>query len=166
MKMKLFQTISLSLSLALVAASQTGGTYTIERSVVATGGGTSSGGVYAVVGTAGQSMAGGRFQGSQFSMFSGFFTPPALAPTAASVSVSGRVFTPSGQGLANAMVLLVNMNGETRVARTGSFGYYSFEGVEAGQVYLLSVESKRFQFVPQTMMVLDELNDLNFTALT
>jgi hypothetical protein len=39
------------------------------------------------------------------------------------------------------------------------------EGVEAGRTYFVSVQSKRFQFLPQIVTVLDEISDLNFTAI-
>ena len=87
-----------------------------------------------------------------------------LTPTAAGVSISGRILTPNGRGLANAIVSMTNSLGETRTARTNSFGYYSFKEVAAGETFVFQVISKRYQFVPQVVGVKEELTDLNFTA--
>jgi len=86
------------------------------------------------------------------------------APTAASVSISGRVLTGSGRGLANASVYLTDQNGNTRVSRTSSFGYYRFEDVQAGQTVIVTVVSKRFQFAPQVLNLTEEATQLNFVA--
>ena len=88
-----------------------------------------------------------------------------LAPTAANVSISGRVTTTNGAGLRNAVVTLTDSAGNTRTARTGSFGYYSFNEVEAGQTYTIAVNSKRFVFASQVVSVSDSITDLDFTAI-
>ncbi len=54
------------------------------------------------------------------------------SPTAASVSISGRVMA-GKQGLSRATVYLTDQKGETRTARTNSFGYFRFEEVEVGE---------------------------------
>jgi plastocyanin domain-containing protein len=87
-----------------------------------------------------------------------------LVPTAASVSVSGRVLTPDGRGLTNATVILTDSNRNIQTTRTSTFGYYRFDEVEAGQTYIFSVRSKRYQFTPQVVTVMEDLSDLNFTA--
>ncbi len=163
MKIKLLRIILLPLLIASTGAGQTGGSFNIGKSVIASGGGTSSGGAFVVEGTAGQPAA-GIIQGSPFSISAGFVSP-SLTPTAATVAVSGRVLTPSGRGLMNAVVLLTNANGGTRSVRTGTFGYYHFVDVEAGQTCVFSIRSKRFQFSPQAVMVFEEVNGLDFTAL-
>lgn len=86
-----------------------------------------------------------------------------LIPSAAGVSVSGRVFA-DGAGLRNAVVILTDSNGVSRTAQTGSFGYFKFEEVEAGETYTVSVMSKRFQFASQIISVTEEITELNFTA--
>ncbi len=83
------------------------------------------------------------------------------APTAAAVAVSGRVLTPDGRGLMNATVVLTNASGITRTTRTSSFGYYRFENVDAGEAYVFDVRSKLYQFVPQIVIVNEDLSDLN-----
>jgi hypothetical protein len=86
-----------------------------------------------------------------------------LVPTAANVSVSGRVLTPEGRGLRNAVVQLVDSNGNIRTSRTSTFGYYRFFEIEAGQTVIVSVTSKRYQFTPQTISLLESLTDVDFT---
>lgn len=87
-----------------------------------------------------------------------------IAPTVATVSFGGRVFTPTGAGLRNAVVRLTKQNGETIETRTSAFGYYHFENVEVGQTVIVQVFSKRFQFTPQIVGVSEEIGDLDFFA--
>jgi hypothetical protein len=83
-------------------------------------------------------------------------------PTAASVSIGGRVLTAAGRGLMNATVYLTNQNGETLTRRTSSLGYYRFDDIVAGQTVIVNVVSKRYQFTPQTANVTEELDNLDF----
>ena len=87
-----------------------------------------------------------------------------VSPTAASVSIGGRVLTPEGRGLRNALVTIVGADGEAKTTRTTVFGYYRFTDVQAGQTYVLRAVSKRYQFVAQTVNVVEETSDLNFVA--
>jgi Carboxypeptidase regulatory-like domain len=83
------------------------------------------------------------------------------APTAANVSVSGRVIA-GNRGLTNAIVTMTDQNGVAHSTRTSSFGNYRFDNVEVGQTYVVSVRSKRFQFAPQVVNVVEELSEFNF----
>lgn len=85
-----------------------------------------------------------------------------FAPTAANVSVSGRVMTANGKGLRGAITTLTDSAGMVRSMRTGSFGCFSFENVEAGETYSIAVQAKRFVFSPQVISVFDNITDLNF----
>ena len=87
-----------------------------------------------------------------------------LVPSAASVSIGGRVFAGEGRGLSNAFVVLTDQRGASRSARTNSFGYYRFDEVAVGETYTFNVRSKRFQFAPQVVSVTDELAALDFFA--
>ena len=162
-KIKFMATLSLYCVLAGIAAAQSGGTFTITQSVIANGGGQSSGGTFDVTGTNGQSVAGTNSTGAPFSLQGGFWQPQ-FAPTAAGVSVSGRVLAPGGRGLRNATVTMTDTNGVTRYARTSSFGYYRFDDVTVGQTYILAVRSKRYQFATQVLNVTDSLTDVDFIA--
>lgn len=86
-------------------------------------------------------------------------------PAAIQVSVSGRVTTPSGLGLRNAVVSLIDSNGVRRTATTSSFGIYSFNMVRSGETYTLTVSSKRYRFSPQTPTVTDTVTNVDFTGL-
>lgn len=83
-------------------------------------------------------------------------------PTAATVSVSGRVMAGKGRGLLNATVTITDSRGVSRSTRTSTFGYYHFADVAPGETYFLRVTSKRYQFAPQAVTVNEDLADLNF----
>jgi Concanavalin A-like lectin/glucanases superfamily/Carboxypeptidase regulatory-like domain len=89
------------------------------------------------------------------------------APTAASVGVSGRVATPGGRGIANAIVKLMDPSGEARTVQTGGFGYYSFDNVDAGRNYIVTVSAKRFRFGDATRVIFagDEITGLDFISI-
>ncbi len=87
-----------------------------------------------------------------------------VAPTAANVSVSGRVMTADGRGLRNALVTMIDSQGISRSARTSTFGYYRFDEVQAGETYFLSVSAKRYQFESRVVSINDEITDLDFVA--
>ncbi len=146
---------------------QTGGDFTITQSVIAGGGGQqSAGGAFSLDGTIGQSVAGGAIGNTPFSLTSGFWNFSPLAPTAANVSVSGRIMTPDGGGIRNVRVTLTAPDGQIRTAQTGTFGYYRFEGVPVGETYIISIFSRRFTFSQPTRVVavLDAVADINFIA--
>jgi len=86
------------------------------------------------------------------------------APTAASVTISGRV-SAGKRGVARVVVYLTDQNGSTRTALTNQFGYYRFDEVEVGQTYIFNAYSKRYQFTPQVVTINDSLDNLNFTVL-
>lgn len=89
-----------------------------------------------------------------------------LVPTAASVSIAGRVRTSDGRGLSNAIVYLTDSAGFTRTTRTSSFGYYRFEEIESGQTIILGVSSKRYQFEPRVLSINDDLTDADFYPIS
>lgn len=85
--------------------------------------------------------------------------PPTIA------TVSGRVATPSGLGLRNAIVTITDPQGVRRTATTSSFGVYSFSNVPTGFNYILSVSSKRYRFTPQMVPVSGNLSNVDFFGL-
>lgn len=84
--------------------------------------------------------------------------------TASGASVSGRVLTNDGRGLPNAFVKLTDSQGAGRIVRTSPFGYFRFDEVASGETYIVSVNSKQFQFAPQVVSVFDDISDLTFVA--
>lgn len=86
-------------------------------------------------------------------------------PTAAFVSISGRVTNAAGQGLANVRVSMADLNGSTRVsAITSSLGYYQFDNVATGTTYSMTPVSKRFTFTPQNVTPTDSIVGLDFAG--
>ena len=145
---------------------QTGGTFEIKQSVIAGGGAQqSTGGNFSLDGTIGQSLAGGFFQNARYSVYNGFWTPETFAPTAANVSIYGRVRTASGRGIVRIRISLTNASGETRSAQTTNFGYFRFDNLPAGEIYILTARGKRFTFSNPTQVInLTEETEINFTA--
>lgn len=92
-----------------------------------------------------------------------FFGSP-LAPTAATVTISGRVSTPQNAGLTNALVRLTDSEENSRAVKTGKSGAFRFENVAAGETYILSVASKRYAFAPQIVTTNEDLTNVDFTA--
>lgn len=90
-----------------------------------------------------------------------------LAPLAANVSVSGRITDNNGSGIPRVRVRLTKPNGEILAAMTNVFGYYKFENLEAGQIYILQANSKRFQFQnnPRVLTVSENVENEDFTAI-
>jgi CSLREA domain-containing protein len=92
------------------------------------------------------------------------FSTCSFVPTAAVVSIGGRVLTGDGMFLPNASVLLTDQNGLTRQTKSNSFGFYQFNDVPAGEIYVISGSHKAFQFVPQTVFIHDARDDLNLVG--
>lgn len=164
--MKNIAIIFILLSTAAVVSAQP---FSITRSAVISGG-RASGGTFAVDSTSGESGCGGA-SGGGFSLTSGYYgnatCPPALAPpTAAAVSITGRVTTAKGNGIRNARLVLTSPDGTRRTAITSSFGYYAFDGIEVGHTYVLEIASKRYTFANPTRIfsLQDTLADLDFVA--
>lgn len=88
------------------------------------------------------------------------------APTAASVSVGGRILTGEGRGIRNVRVIMTAPNGETRTAISSSLGYYRFEDVPAGETYIFSVRAKQFNFnqATQVLTVQGDTDNINFVS--
>ena len=169
-QMKLIILLILIVGGASAAQAQiaTGGSYTLDQSVIASGGGTSrdaTAALYAVNGTIGQPAAGATSTGGTYALNSGFQTAAPAAPTAAAVSISGRVITPQDFGLTNALVTLTDFQGNSRKVRTGKFGSYYFGNVEAGATYILTVTSKRYTYDAQIVTANADLREVNFTPL-
>lgn len=154
---------------AVNAQISTGGSYTLNQTVIANGGGTSSdaGNTYQVEGTSGQSAAGTNSTGGTYTTRGGFWAGTLMSPTAANATVSGRVRGIAGEGLRNVTVILEGGTLFTpRRTRTNAFGGFTFEDVPVGQVYIISVQNKKygFQQESQVISVLDNVADIIFQA--
>ena len=92
------------------------------------------------------------------------WTLGALVPTAANVSVSGRVLTAEGRGVYNAQVSIIDANGQTRTARTNLFGFYRFADVPTGATYTINARHKQYEFAPQILTVTDDATEIIIVA--
>lgn len=87
------------------------------------------------------------------------------AGVTSNASVSGRVLTSGGQGVANAQVTLRDAGGNVlRKVVTGTMGNYRFDNVATGATYTIGASAKRYAFTPQTTTVNQTVTDLNFVA--
>lgn len=146
--------IAIILLLAASAGAQSGGPYVITQSVIA-GGGTPSatGATYAVAGTIGQSAAGTESTGGQFRIRGGFWAESPLAPTAASVSFSGRVVLEPRGSLRRIRITAMDLStGIVRSAVPNTLGYFRFDDLEIG-MYLVRIEGRNLQFTPNDFVV-------------
>jgi len=144
-----------------------GGNYSLDQSVIASGGGDSSNGTYSLSGTIGQALAGTDSNGGSYSLKSGFWTPSLFAPTAASAIIEGRILTADGQGIRNVSIIVTGSNGMTRTTYSGSFGFFKVDNLPSGNVYTITVQAKKYQFdqSSQVILLVDNIGDLNFIAL-
>lgn len=83
-------------------------------------------------------------------------------PTAAGVTISGRVFIPGGRGLRGAVVAITNESGATSQVLTNGFGLFSFTDIEPGHTYIITVRSRRFEYSPQVILINDSVADVDF----
>jgi len=98
--------------------------------------------------------------------FSDWTLAEPLAPTAAHVTVSGRVLDAYGRGIGRATVTLLDVNtNQTRTVQTGGNGSYVFEDVPAGSFYVISVNARRYTFAGQGIMLLDAMSNVNFVGV-
>jgi hypothetical protein len=148
--------------LAAISAFAQVSTLSIDRAVIAPGGGLTWEGLFLVEGTIGQPAVGSEMFGGGFSLSPGFWNADLLPPTAAGVSVSGRVLVDGGGGLSGAKVTCTDSAGNIRTARTGSFGYFSFSDIPAGETYFLVVEAKGYVFTPRAISVVENVTGVEF----
>lgn len=161
--------IVLSATFAGFAQVAAGETYKLEQSVIAGGGGTSGDSAintYSITGSIGQAIAGIGANNSTYKIQSGFFTAAPLAPTAATVSVGGRVTTATGGGITNILMSLTDSSGQVRTARTGAEGYYNFTDIPAGETYVITATGKRFSFSQpsQVVNINEDMREVNFVG--
>ena len=100
---------------------------------------------------------------SQFSDW----TLASFAPTAARVSVGGRVTAAHGRAIAQVLVKITDTNGNVRTTTTNSFGFYRFGDVPAGNTYIIEARHKRYKFSnpAQVRTILADQADINFSTL-
>lgn len=89
-------------------------------------------------------------------------------PTAASVSIGGRVLTSTGRGIRGVILSLTDLSGQTRTAISTTFGYYRFEDMQAGETYIISAKAKHYVFrqPTQVLNINEDTDDINFIGTT
>jgi hypothetical protein len=90
-----------------------------------------------------------------------------LLPTAAPVSIGGRVRTPSGEGIRGAIVTLMGGDLTTpRTMRTGTFGNFRFDDLRPGTTYVVSVASAKYTFAApvHAVTLMDSLAGIDFVS--
>lgn len=159
----------LVLSFAIATFSQTSPSFNLEHNVIAAGGGQSSSANFLLEGSVGQSNAGSRSLSASFILRDGFWSFVPLAPTAANVSVSGRVLVSKSRGISQAFVTITdpvtNLHFQTY---SNHFGNFNFAGIPAGGTYIITVSHGRHLFdnPSQTVSVVDDVYDLHFYAVS
>ena len=94
--------------------------------------------------------------------FASTLAPIFNPPTAAGVSISGRVMSGYNRPVSRAIVTLTDQNGESRTATTNSLGYYRFENIPAGQVVTLNVTAKGWTYEPRVFNLNESVSDVDF----
>jgi hypothetical protein len=83
-------------------------------------------------------------------------------PTAAAVTINGRVFSAYGRPVSGAIVSLTDQSGATTIAGTNSLGYFRFVNIPAGQIVTVSVTAKGGTYAPRVINLTDNIDELNF----
>ena len=86
--------------------------------------------------------------------------------TAAATTINGQVYDPSGMPIKASLTLTEASTGAVLKSITGPFGYYSFAGVEVGNVYILQVNAKGYSFAEDSVIIAveDVMFDINFVG--
>ncbi|MEK7856873.1 MAG: carboxypeptidase-like regulatory domain-containing protein [Acidobacteriota bacterium] len=90
-------------------------------------------------------------------------------PTAGEGSISGRVVDSLGNGISKAQLVLINgTTGESRITLTSPFGYYTIQGLDVNELYVLNVSHKSYEFgeKQKTISLTDGLSDVDFVGQT
>lgn len=84
--------------------------------------------------------------------------------TAAGVSVGGRVVNSEGRGISNVKVGMLDPSGRTWYALTNPFGYFNFENVPAGEVYVFSVKAKGYRPATVARTITEDVADMEIVV--
>lgn len=160
--------ILLSLFVVEITGQSSGGNFTMQKSVVAGGGTTSSGGSFSLAGTVGQTAAGDFSQNATFNERSGFWASDVQAPTAAESFIAGCVTDlQSGEGIEGVRIILTDIfTNDVQETTTNGKGNYAFTGVAVGKFYVITAIHRRYTLIPpqQVLSLVGDTTDLNFVA--
>lgn len=94
-------------------------------------------------------------------------TDAIIAPSAAGVTIAGRVLDGYGRAISSAKLTLTNaFTGEVEVVYTNSFGYYKFEDVTSFDFFVMNVSHRRYSFPNGTVQFSadDNIAGMDFQA--
>jgi CSLREA domain-containing protein len=86
-----------------------------------------------------------------------------VAPTAAGVTLAGRIMTANSRAVGQAFVTLTNSSGQIKTVISNPFGYFKFSDVAPGD-YVVNVGRKGYKFEPVMVSAQNDLSDLMFTV--
>lgn len=86
------------------------------------------------------------------------------APTAANVSISGRVTDFRGRALPRVRLMITAEDGSVVTTLSSDMGYFQFDEIESGFTYILTAASKSHSFSPRIISLNEEVSDLNIVA--
>ncbi|MCA1639463.1 MAG: carboxypeptidase-like regulatory domain-containing protein, partial [Acidobacteria bacterium] len=88
-----------------------------------------------------------------------------LGPTVA--SVGGRTLDQLGRGIKEAVVTLTSPDGGVRTAVTNLDGFYVFDDVPLGEVYVIRASQKHYRFAPESIEYthVGQSSNQNFTGV-
>jgi hypothetical protein len=98
------------------------------------------------------------------SVFSDWTAGNPLAPTAADVSINGRLLTADGRPVYGARISLLDQDGNVKMAISNPFGYFRFYDVGVGRSYVISVNHKLYRFASRTISITDNVVGLELVA--
>jgi hypothetical protein len=85
----------------------------------------------------------------------------AQVPTASNASIRGRIITLQGRAISNVLINLTNANtGELSTARTNSFGYFNFNDLPSGDLYVLTPVKRGYAFDSHSFNLNENLDGL------
>src|SRR5690606_29954135 len=82
------------------------------------------------------------------------------APTSAVTAIVGRAARADGIGIPNVRITLTPANGAPLHAVSNGFGYFSFQGVPAGETAVLAASHRLHTFAPRILVADDELGTI------
>lgn len=88
----------------------------------------------------------------------------AVPPPPSFANISGRVTTPLGSGLRNAVVSLSTGQGDPIKVFSSTLGYYTFDNIPVGSGYTVSVASKKYRFTSKQVNLSNNLANLDFVG--
>jgi hypothetical protein len=73
-----------------------------------------------------------------------------------------------GRRIKGAAVTLTSADGGVRTAVTDSNGFYAFDDVPLGEIYVIRASERRYRFTPESIEYthIGQSSDQNFTGIT